>query len=150
MAPCGQTRLQQQLHPNFLRRGVAIQAPNAPMPLCPYAPMPSLIIFCDTFLILPYQCTERGADIPAGGSGSALPALGRQVECEGDDDAELDTAGERLNAVYERLQEVGSATAEARAAKILHGLGAPLRGASRGKVCTEEYSAFGLCPSGGT
>ena len=46
------------------------------------------------------------------------------------DDDEAAAAGERLNAVYERLQEMGSATAEARAAKILHGLGvaqAPLR-----------------------
>lgn len=42
-----------------------------------------------------------------------------------EDDAEVAAAGERLNEVYERLQEVGSATAEARAAKILHGLGAP-------------------------
>lgn len=40
------------------------------------------------------------------------------------DDDEAAAAGERLNAVYERLQEMGSATAEARAAKILHGLGA--------------------------
>ena len=40
------------------------------------------------------------------------------------DDDEAAAAGERLNAVYERLQELGSATAEARAAKILHGLGA--------------------------
>ena len=40
------------------------------------------------------------------------------------DDDEAAIAGERLNAVYERLQEMGSATAEARAAKILHGLGA--------------------------
>ena len=45
-------------------------------------------------------------------------------EEEQEEDAEMAAAGERLNEVYERLQEVGSATAEARAAKILHGLGA--------------------------
>ena len=56
----------------------------------------------------------------AAGSGSESDS----EEDEGDD-SELDVAGERLNEVYERLQEVGSSTAEARAAKILHGLGKP-------------------------
>ena len=52
-------------------------------------------------------------------------ALRPAAEADEDlDDDEAAAAGERLNAVYERLQEMGSATAEARAAKILHGLGA--------------------------
>ncbi len=52
----------------------------------------------------------------------ALRPAGGEADEEMDDD-EAAAAGERLNAVYERLQEMGSATAEARAAKILHGLG---------------------------
>lgn len=31
--------------------------------------------------------------------------------------------GDRLNAIYERIAEIGGASAEARASKILHGLG---------------------------
>lgn len=31
--------------------------------------------------------------------------------------------GDRLNAIYERMAEIGGASAEARASKILHGLG---------------------------
>jgi len=54
---------------------------------------------------------------------SRFRPAGGEADEEMDDD-EAAAAGERLNAVYERLQEMGSATAEARAAKILHGLGA--------------------------
>ena len=36
---------------------------------------------------------------------------------------DADAASDRLAEVYEQLQEMGSASAEARASKILHGLG---------------------------
>jgi ATP-binding cassette subfamily F protein 1 len=38
-------------------------------------------------------------------------------------DFDQDAASERLNQVYERMQEINAASAEARASKILHGLG---------------------------
>ncbi len=38
-------------------------------------------------------------------------------------DFDADAAGERLNEIYERMAVMGSSTAEARASKILHGLG---------------------------
>eukprot|EP00775_Hariotina_reticulata_P013703 gene13703-13825_t len=40
-----------------------------------------------------------------------------------EDEFDMDEASHRLNEIYERMQEIGAATAESRASKILHGLG---------------------------
>jgi ATP-binding cassette subfamily F protein 1 len=55
----------------------------------------------------------EGAASGADGAGAAPPA-------DSDEEGEL---GERLNEVYDRIAILGGASAEARAAKILHGLG---------------------------
>jgi ATPase subunit of ABC transporter with duplicated ATPase domains len=60
---------------------------------------------------------EEEADEGAAGDGP-IPAQG----------FDADAASERLNEIYERMQELGSASAESRASKILHGLGASTHG----------------------
>jgi ATPase subunit of ABC transporter with duplicated ATPase domains len=58
-----------------------------------------------------------------GGEAATPPQANGQSPDDDDDDFDADAGGARLNEVYERMQEIGSHSAEARASKILHGLG---------------------------
>lgn len=59
----------------------------------------------------------------SGGEAATPPQANGQSPDDDDDDFDADAGGARLNEVYERMQEIGSHSAEARASKILHGLG---------------------------
>lgn len=61
-----------------------------------------------------------GSALDSGESATPPQADGQSPD---DEDFDADAAGVRLNEVYERMQEIGSHSAEARAAKILNGLG---------------------------
>lgn len=65
---------------------------------------------------------DLNADGAAAGGSEQQPSHqpGNADADGGDDDADL---AARLTAIYERMAELGGASAESRASKILHGLG---------------------------
>lgn len=66
----------------------------------------------------------NGAPAANGGTAATPPqADGQSPDDDDDEEFDADAASARLNEVYERMQEIGSHSAEARASKILHGLG---------------------------
>ena len=67
----------------------------------------------------------NGTSNAAAGGGSGQAATPPQADGQSPDggDFDADAAGARLNEVYERMNEIGGHTAEARASKILYGLG---------------------------
>ncbi len=62
-----------------------------------------------------------------------------------DGNFDADVAGARLNEVYERMQEIGSHTAEARASKILYGLGELPTSTSASHTCASDAMPWDAC-----
>ena len=66
---------------------------------------------------------DLGADGAAGGTEQQPQAPQQQQQREGEAGEEDGELAARLTEVYERMAEIGGASAESRASKILHGLG---------------------------
>lgn len=76
-----------------------------------------------------------------GGNGASPPSDdGQDGDSDGDNEEDLETDALRLNDVYESLVQMDSATAEARASKILDGLGGNAASCSHAALLTTGFA----------